>query len=96
MAGINCKEQQWLWMGSHDIDELCYMHQFFLSFYEYWPDDGLFRPKQVANIWNNEIKVVVTDAVHTCILVHSNIVSLMLLITFSWLRHEECQGVGLT
>jgi len=29
IAGINYKEQYWLWMGSHDIDELYYMHQHF-------------------------------------------------------------------
>jgi hypothetical protein len=29
---------------------------FFLSFYKYWPDDGLFKPKLVANIWNNKLK----------------------------------------
>ena len=28
----------------------------FKCLYKYWPDDGLFRPKLVANIWNNKIK----------------------------------------
>ena len=28
----------------------------FLSFYKYWPDDGLVRPRLVTNIWNNKIK----------------------------------------
>ena len=41
-------------MGSHDIDELHAPE--FLSFYKYWPDDGLVRLKLVANIWNNKIK----------------------------------------
>jgi hypothetical protein len=27
-----------------------------ISFYNYWSDDGLFRPKLVTNIWNNKIK----------------------------------------
>jgi len=29
----------------------------FLSFCEYWPNDGLFRPKLVANNRNNKTKV---------------------------------------
>ena len=43
-------------MGSHHIDELFYATEFFLSFYKYWPDDGLVRPKLDANTWNNKIK----------------------------------------
>jgi len=35
-------------MGSHDIDEL--YEPAFLSFYKYWLDDGLVRPKLVADI----------------------------------------------
>jgi len=35
------------------------------SFYKYWPDVGLFRPRLVANIWNYKTKkIVVSDAVH--------------------------------
>jgi len=41
------------------------------KFCKYWPDDGLFRLKLVANIWNNK-KIVVSDRVH--ILFHFNIV----------------------
>jgi hypothetical protein len=53
-------------MVSHDIDWLHSNAPASLSFYKYWPDDGLFRPKLVANIWNNKIKkIVVTDGVHT-------------------------------
>jgi hypothetical protein len=36
------------------VDEL-YAPDFF-SFYIWWPDDGLFRPKLAANILNNNIK----------------------------------------
>jgi hypothetical protein len=37
------------------------------------PDDGLFRPELVANIWNNKNrKIVMSDGVH--ILFHFNIV----------------------
>jgi hypothetical protein len=39
-----------------EIDELCYVHQHFLSVYKYWPDDGLLRLKLVANNRNNKIK----------------------------------------
>ena len=28
----------------------------FLNFCNYWPDDGLFRPKPVASDWNNKIE----------------------------------------
>ena len=28
---------------------------------KYWPDDGLFRLKLVANNWNNKIKIVVSE-----------------------------------
>jgi len=39
-------------MGSHDIDELYVLYApEFWSFYKYWPDDGLDRPKLFANIW---------------------------------------------
>ena len=31
---------------------------------KYWPDDGLFRPKLVANNWDNKIKIVASDRVH--------------------------------
>jgi hypothetical protein len=37
-------------MGSHDIDKSYELD--FLSVYKYWPDDGLFRPNLVANIFN--------------------------------------------
>ena len=37
------------------IDEL--YEPAFLSFCKYWPDDDLFRPKLIANIWNNKIKI---------------------------------------
>ena len=40
-------------MESHDIDEL--YAPAFLNSYKYWPDDGLFKSKLVANIWNNKI-----------------------------------------
>ena len=36
-------------IGSHDIDELYYMHQQF-KFCKYWSDDGPFWTKLVANI----------------------------------------------
>jgi len=39
-------------MGSHDIDKL-YVPAF-LSFYKYWPEDGLVKLKLAANIWNNK------------------------------------------
>jgi hypothetical protein len=42
--------------GPHDTDELYYMHQCLYVFINIWPDDGLFRPKLVANILNNEIQ----------------------------------------
>jgi hypothetical protein len=29
-----------------------------------WPDDGLSRPKPLANTLNNKIKTVVSDGVH--------------------------------
>jgi hypothetical protein len=29
----------------------------FLSFYKYWPDDGPVRPKPVANICSDKIKI---------------------------------------
>jgi hypothetical protein len=46
-----------MWMGSHDIDKLYVLYApAFLRFFKHWPDDGLFRPKLVANIWNNKIK----------------------------------------
>ena len=41
------------------------------KFCKYWPDDGLFRPKLVAKIWNNK-KIVVSDGVH--LLFHFNTV----------------------
>jgi hypothetical protein len=51
-----------MWMVSNDIDQLYYMHQlflvFFLNFDKFWPDDDLFRPEMVANIWNNKIKYI--------------------------------------
>jgi hypothetical protein len=32
------------------------------KFWKYWPDDGLFRPKLVANIWNNKKKIYLWQA----------------------------------
>jgi hypothetical protein len=36
----------------------------FLIFCKYCPDDGLFRPKLVANNRKNKLKIVVSDGVH--------------------------------
>jgi len=43
-------------MWSPDTNKLYYMNQQHLSFYKYWPDGGLVRPKLVANISNNKMK----------------------------------------
>ena len=43
-----------------------------LIFFNIWPDDGLFRPKLVADIRNMKFKKVVSEGVH--ILFHFDIV----------------------
>ena len=41
------------------------------KFRKYWPDDGLFRPKVVANFWNNKTKIYFcqTKYIFYCILI---------------------------
>jgi len=56
-------------MESHKIDELHYMQQHVLSFCKYWPDDGLLRPKLVANNKKNEKKFVSAGYIFNFILI---------------------------
>jgi len=60
-----------MWMGSHDTDELYYMHQHFFVFINISPDNVLFRPKLVANIWNKNIfkKLCQTEYIFYIILI---------------------------
>jgi hypothetical protein len=53
-------------MGSHNIEVFLLYAPAYLSFWKYWPDDGILRPKLVAisRIIIKNIYIVVPDGVH--------------------------------
>ena len=56
IAGINYKEQHECECDPTVLTNYDIWRAFLIFFINIWPDNGLFRPKLVATIWNNKVK----------------------------------------